>query len=92
MRSLQCAGVQTLQYARSAEWHMLNVIVCCTCAATGGAGLAVSSSTSGMAAGFLHTLCGPDHLAVRVLYMQTCLDVKQLCSQLLCLFVHGDVR
>lgn len=27
--------------------------------------IAVTSAASGMAAGFLHTLCGPDHLAVR---------------------------
>lgn len=33
-------------------------------AANGGAQLALASSASGMAAGFLHTLCGPDHLAV----------------------------
>jgi hypothetical protein len=27
--------------------------------------IAVTSAASGLAAGFLHTLCGPDHLAVR---------------------------
>jgi hypothetical protein len=46
-------------------------ISCCCCCNTG-AGLAAQSAYAGLAAGFLHTLCGPDHLAVSAARTHTC--------------------
>jgi hydrogenase/urease accessory protein HupE len=36
----------------------------CTAPRAAGASVAAKSAWAGLAAGFLHTLCGPDHLAV----------------------------
>jgi hypothetical protein len=39
----------------------------CLSLSAAGASVAAKSAWAGLAAGFLHTLCGPDHLAVRAL-------------------------
>lgn len=51
----------------AASRSLLSAASCLLHIPSTGAQVAAQSAWAGLAAGFLHTLCGPDHLAVRVL-------------------------